>query len=366
MTTYALIPSLEPGTRLLDILNDLTQHDFVCVVVDDGSGANYRSIFDSAPVGTTVLRHERNHGKGAALKTGMTYIKRVCTPDDLVVTLDSDGQHRVEDALACAEKARHCPEALILGCRDFDSPQVPARSRTGNKVTRRVLSLVAGIELNDTQTGLRAFSTQLIPLMLQVVGERFEYETNVLLACERNGIALCEVPIETIYLANNNGSHYRVLRDSLLISRGLLMFAGSSFTSFLADYLLFGLFSIATAALGWVGVMISNVAARVVSATLNYNLNRTLVFRDNRRAAQTAPQYFALAATVLLGNTLVLEALVALGINGMVAKLAVELAFFIVSWSVQNRVIFKQRARVLPGAHTTINPRKATPKRAGN
>ncbi len=107
---------------------------------------------------------------------------------------------------------------VILGCRDFDLPGVPARSVAGNKTTSRMFRLY-GITLSDTQTGLRAIPKRFLSLFTAIEGERFEYETNMLLKMKRRGIAFLEQPIETVYEDENAGSHYNAVKDSWRIFR---------------------------------------------------------------------------------------------------------------------------------------------------
>ena len=123
-----LIPAYEPGQSLLELLRDLSDysfdhngdrdhdsshnlsgshtHDTSIIVVDDGSGPDYATIFDEARSFATVLTHKENRGKGAALKTGLSYIEEHCVPDSVIVTMDADGQHRVADAMKICATGR--------------------------------------------------------------------------------------------------------------------------------------------------------------------------------------------------------------------------------------------------------------------
>jgi putative flippase GtrA len=341
-TTVALIPSYQPDTRLLEVLEALSALGMGEVVVDDGSGMGYRPLFDLAPSGTTVISCVDNRGKGAALKVGLRYIQEHYSADTVVVTVDDDGQHAALDAERCARVAAENPSALVLGCRSFEGEGVPLRSRVGNLVTRLVFKVVSGRRVSDTQTGLRAFSAGLISTLLEVGGERYEYEMNVLLACAGDSVDIAEVPIQTIYEDGNERSHFHPVCDSLLIYRGILKFVGSSFVSFLADYALFGLLSLALAPVGAASVIAANVLARAVSATLNYNLNRRYVFRSDEGVATTAVRYALLAASILAVNTLLLWLLADIvGVPALVAKLCVELMLLVVNWVVQNEVVFR-------------------------
>ena len=239
----ALIPAYEPGALLIDLLHDVRQAGFMAIVVDDGSGSAYSEIFAQASLLSVVLTHEANKGKGRALKTGLIYIEEHFKGDYVVVTLDADGQHRVSDAIRACEAARKAPGTLVLGSRSLGE-NIPVRSRFGNTVTRCVYSLSTGLHVHDTQTGLRAFSSSLIPFLVSVAGERYEYEMNVLLECPRRRIPIKEIGIATIYIDNNSTSHFDAIKDSYRVYKEIVKFSASSFIGFLVDY---GAYSLMTA-----------------------------------------------------------------------------------------------------------------------
>ena len=335
--TVVLIPAYQPGEPLLPLLKAFAGAGCRIVLVDDGSGSTFREIFKNVPEGTRVLTHEKNLGKGEALKTGLAYIRDHFEKDTVIVTADADGQHRVEDAMKICRAAAACPGALVLGSRTFEG-SVPLRSRLGNAMTRIAFRLSAGLRVRDTQTGLRAFHINLLPRMLEIEGSRYEYEMNVLLSFARAGVPILEEEIPTIYIDGNASSHFDTVRDSFRVFREILRFSASSLTGFAVDYLLYSLLLLLTGSLP-----LSNVGARMVSASVNYSLNRNFVFRHREGFARSAFSYFLLAAVILFFNTLVLEFLVThLGAGRMAAKLITELFFFIISWSVQRTFIFKK------------------------
>lgn len=341
MEKYALIPAFNPDARLIALCEALRQLDYRMVVVDDGSDAACAEVFAQAASMAIVLRHAANRGKGAALKTGLRAIREAAQPDDVVVTADADGQHKPADVERVAQAALSRPEALVLGSRSF-SGRVPFRSKMGNRITRVVYQAVAHCRVSDTQTGLRAFSCAQIPLLAEIPGDRYEYEMNVLLQCPRRGIPICEIPIETVYIDENASSHFRPLADACRIYRQLLRFAGSSLAGFAVDYLSFGLLSRLLGGVGPLAIPASNVLARLISATVNFSLNRRYVFHDRGGRGASAARYALLALGILAGNTLVLTALTAgAGINRYLAKLVTEALFFVLSWSAQRRFVFK-------------------------
>ncbi len=335
--SLALIPAYKPDQTLLDILKQLHNEGLRCVVVDDGSGSDYLSLFEQAALYATVLKHDKNKGKGAALKTGLSYIQKHFEKNTVIVTMDADGQHRVADAIRLCEAVRRHPDALILGSRNLKSA-APLRSRFGNSVTRGVYKLSTGREVQDTQTGLRAFFAVQIPLMLNITGDRYEYEMRVLLEFSRKKIPILELPIETVYLNHNSSSHFRTVQDSYRIYKEILKFSASSLIGFAVDYLLYGLLLLITGG----NLLISNVGARIVSSITNYTVNRKFVFHSEKKVVSSAAQYFLLAALILCGNTLILELLVSTcGLNRMLSKILVEIVFFLISWTIQRYLVFR-------------------------
>ena len=332
----ALIPAYMPEPILLDILKQLQADGFHMVVVDDGSGSDYGALFEKASSFAVVLTHDVNQGKGAALKTGLTYIQDNFSHNSIIVTIDADGQHCVEDALKLCKLARQYPDELILGSRKFKG-KVPLRSQFGNTVTRFVYRISTGRKIYDTQTGLRAFHFKLLSEMLPVSGERYEYEMNVLLNFARRDISIREAEIRTIYIEQNSASHFHAMRDSYRIYKEIVRFSASSLIGFLVDYILYSMLLIITAG----NLRISNIGARIVSSITNYVLNRRLVFNSKISVIKSGIRYFLLAAIILFGNTVVLEALVKYcGVHRMIAKILAELLFFTLSWGVQRFFIF--------------------------
>lgn len=338
MKHIALIPAYKPSTFLPELLEQLTELGFEIMLVDDGSGAEYEHIFFECSRYAEVLYHMQNKGKGAALKTGLTYISSHYPKDAVIVTVDADGQHKPDDALAICKLAECNPKTLVLGSRKL-SANAPLRSRFGNTITRFIYRVSTGLDVYDTQTGLRAFGVKLIPELLGIPGNRYEYEMNVLLYCARENIAIREHTIETVYLDNNVSSHFDAVKDSIRIYKEILKFSASSFIGFLVDYTAYSLFLL----LGC-GLTLSNIVARIVSASVNFSVNRKLVFKGNETLLKSLVKYVLLAACILAGNTLVLNLLVNIcGVHQMLSKIMTEIVFFILNWFVQKLVVFRKK-----------------------
>ncbi|HAZ20634.1 MAG TPA: polysaccharide synthesis protein GtrA, partial [Clostridiales bacterium] len=262
--------------------------------------------------------------------------------DGVVLTMDADGQHKVDDAMGVAEQAKETPQVLVTGSRQFVG-KIPLRSRVGNSLTKDVFSIATGIRMQDTQTGLRAFDLSLIPYMLAVKGDRYEYEMNVLLDCSRSHIPIREVPIETVYAKHNPTSHFKVIRDSYRIYKEILRFSFSSLIGFAIDFLLYSIMIVFTRGLVW-SVPIANVTARVISAGVNYYINKKYVFQNQESVVKTAFMYAVLAMGILCVDTLLLQFFVGYLIhNKWISKLLTELVLFAASWRIQRLVVFKKK-----------------------
>jgi len=214
-----IIPALNPTRELIDYIYELLNFNVTeIVVVNDGSMESCKPIFHQIQLiqNCTVLTHERNKGKGRALKTAFEYILKNRNVHG-VITADADGQHSVEDVINIAKKMADVQNGILLGVRDFDQDHVPARSYAGNKITSFLFQLLFKIKLQDTQTGLRGIPIKMLPFLLSLEGERYEYEMNMLIAAAKRKIPIRQIPIQTIYINKNKSSYYHPFKDSLKI-----------------------------------------------------------------------------------------------------------------------------------------------------
>ena len=345
MKTALIIPAYKPAKELLGLLAQFQGNDeFLPVVVDDGSGPEFAPIFDALPASVTLLRHPENRGKGAALKTAFRHVLDNCPQCGLAVTADADGQHRYGDILKVCETAAAHPGALVLGSRKFEG-DVPFRSRFGNGVTRKVFSVASGVSVYDTQTGLRAFDREVMRRFVDIPGERYEYEINMLLTAAQSGIPIIEEWIETVYLEDNASSHFNPLKDSLKIYMCIFKFAASSLLAFVIDYVLVLLFSELTK--GWgsaASLNFSVIAARLISASVNFTVNRKVVFNGNESFGKALIKYAALAVVVLGLNLALMHLLtIRLGWPIPLAKIVVEVLLFCMNFVVQGRFVYRKQ-----------------------
>ena len=345
-----MIPALNPDRKLTNYVRQLANESFrEIVVINDGSPKEYDHIFDeiSAMEKCTVLRHEVNRGKGRALKTGMDYVLKN-HPDCVgIVTGDADGQHRLKDTIRVAKELLRNDNRLVLGSRNFNSPNIPARSSFGNKVTSWVFAAMFGQKLMDTQTGLRGIPLRIVPSMLRISGERFEYEMNMLIECRRKKIEIFEIPIDTVYIDENSSSHFNPIVDSvkiyLLIFRSFFSFIFTSIGCTLLDLALFTLLVrfIIPSDFRY-RILLATAVARVISATVNFIVNKNVVFHKKGHILSSAVKYFCLAVVQMLVSARSVELLVGLlGWHETIVKAIVDTILFVVNYFIQKKLIFK-------------------------
>jgi putative flippase GtrA len=337
-TAAVLIPAYKPDERMLALIDALKARGFIrLIVVDDGCGEGYAPIFRrAAEAGAHVLTHPVNRGKGAALKTGLKHI--LATGACPVVTADADGQHAPEDVEAIARRLGEMPNALVLGVRD--KSRMPARSRFGNTLTCWTLGAVSGLWIQDTQTGLRGLPECALAAFSELEGDRYEYEMSMLLRARQDRMQVEQIVIRTIYIDDNRGSSFHVLRDSVLIYgrllRQLIAFLGSSAVAALIDLTLFTVLHILYPHL----LMVAVVAARAVSATVNYLVNRNLVFRADGNA-RSVVRYYTLAFVMVVLSYLIIRGLSFLHIPAVPAKILGDAALLVFNYHVQRRLVFR-------------------------
>ena len=361
---YAVIlPSLNPSDRLCSVVDSIIAAGFETIIlVDDGSGEEYKAPFRQLEKleSVTLLVHEVNKGKGAGLKTAVEHLLNN-RPDILgAVTADGDGQHLAKDILACAKAEAENPGTLVLGCRDFDLPFIPPRSKKGNKITSNVFRILCGIELGDTQTGLRAIGRDLFPRLLEIGGERYEYETNMLLYLHSDGIPFTQVEIETVYEDNNSCSHFRPVRDSMRIYKLILAhvfrrlfrffkYILSSCASAAVDLLAFWLLHVLLGGLlGNAAVVVCTALARAISSFVNFNLNKNLVFGSKGNYGKTIVRYYILCVLQLCVSAGLVQLLGMLFSTGeswllTVLKAVVDTCLFFISYRIQRAWVFKTK-----------------------
>ena len=344
-----VIPSLDPDDKLHEVIRSVKAKGFSDILlVDDGSAPENQHYFETAEreMGCTVLHHPKNLGKGRALKTAFRWFMENRPDAKGCVTIDGDNQHHADDIAACSEiMLGRKEDALILGCRNFDEDNVPKKSKFGNKCTSFVFKVFCGLHVSDTQTGLRAFPRGIIPQMLEISGERFEYETNMLLACKTEGIPIVEQTIRTIYIDDNATTHFHPIKDSVRVYGMIIKFFISSLLSFLIDqaiYIVSYNFLFKALAEG-ARQFTSATLARILSSLFNFTMNRKAVFKSDAPLGITMAKYYILWGFQLLTSIALVYGLsLILPIKPTIIKPFVDFFLYFVSFRVQQAWVFKK------------------------
>ncbi|HZL55492.1 MAG TPA: glycosyltransferase [Bryobacteraceae bacterium] len=342
LTCAALIPAFEPDSRLTKLVSDLLGEGFRdIVIVDDGSGVAAQQILrDIEGQGIVILRHPKNRGKGAALRAGFEYILGHLPVIQGVVTVDADGQHAAREAAVVARECVRHPGSLTLGVRSFGRDAgsgVPLRSWLGNTFSRMAYGPVMRQPLRDTQSGLRGIPAGLLPWVPRLDGDRYEYETNMLISANRAGIPIHQVPIRTVYEEGNRSSHFHWLRDSSRIYFVVLRFYMSSLAAAAVDLLLFAGFWRLTAA-----YPLSFGVARAASSLVNFAINREFVFRAGNSIAVSLLRYYGLVILIGFTSFGVSRFMIAHGMPVFRTKAGVDTCLSVLSFSISRAFVFRR------------------------
>lgn len=345
-----LIPAYNPDGEFVRVVEGLSSSGFRIVAVNDGSAKGAEFFEAASPKLAKLLVHDRNRGKGAALKTGFAWILENMPDADAVVTADADGQHRPDDVRRVAAETLRHPGALVIGARAF-SGKVPLRSRFGNWWSRWTFFILTRVMVHDTQTGLRGIPRKFLPRMLEIKGDRYGYEMRMLADARYYDEPPVQVPIETVYLADNASSHFHPVRDAVKTQWALFSYCVSSIAAFLIDngvYALCMWLFTRTEYSQQIEVLASIAVARLVSSNLNYVCNRVLVF-NSRASWKSYFEYWGLVLVIAAASWLGTAWISSLaGVHGAwttVVKVVVETVLFAASYLAQKHFIFADRRR---------------------
>lgn len=354
MKVSVILPSYNPGQKLPETIKTLTEAGFDdIIVVNDGSRDDCIHFFDeiSADPHVTVLNHEKNMGKGRALKTAFRFFLDNRKDMTGVVTTDDDLQHSCKDIIACANEME-ASNTAVFGARSFKGDNIPPKSRIGNNITSFTFRFLCGIKITDTQTGLRAIPRDYLPVLLNVGGERFEYETNMLLSMKQNDLAFKELSIETIYNDNNSETHFNPLKDSIKIYAVILKYILSSLSASLIDLIGFTLLNLLLPGNmdNGLRIFLATAVARVVSSAINYTINRKRVFKSSSNLKSSLIKYYILSicqAAMSYGFVylLTLAAGTSQSIIQTLFKMAVDVVLFFLCFTVQREWVFKEKKK---------------------
>lgn len=342
-----LIPSLNPDDRLIKLVDELLAVGFNnIIVVNDGSDEKYNKHFRDIEQKVIILWHSVNLGKGRALKTGFNEYLRRFRDKIGIVTVDSDGQHKVNDIQKVAKKLVEMRNELVLGSRNFNLDNVPFKSKFGNKITRNIFKFLTGLKVSDTQTGLRGIPTEYIRSLMNIPGERFEFEMNMLMEAKENNIDILEEPIETVYIEENKSTHFNPLKDSIKIYAIFFKYIFSSVISFIVDIVIYKiLFDLLNNHMINYAIIIATIVARIISSLVNYKINKNKVFKSSNN--KSIIKYYILCSIQMLVSAILVELIYNLFNQNyeVLIKLVIDSVIFLINFKVQKEWVFRKEKR---------------------
>ena len=337
-----IIPSYFPDERLKNLVKEIRENlNYPIIIVDDGSGIEYKEIFQSILNfrDLFVIHSEKNEGKGDALKKGVRYAKEKYKDTLGYITCDSDGQHTVKDIIKISKEMTKNRESLILGVRSLYSKDTPLKSKLGNYFSSILFYLLTRKRCIDTQTGLRGIPKKYEDIFLKEKGERYDFEMNFLMSMAKRKIDFKEIEIETIYFNNNKGSHFRPIKDSIRIFKGILKYTISSIFSFFIDISLFLILYNFIFIKYDFSAFIATIISRIVSGGFNFTLNQRWVFKSERKKYELI-KYGALFFSQMILSGVGVSLLIKLIDNSALSKVIVDIILFFISYFIQKNIIF--------------------------
>ena len=210
-----IIPTYNNHRTVAGVIRDVLVFTPDVIVVNDGSTDGTDEVLKQFPE-IAVLNNDKNRGKGFSLRKAFAFALE--KGFDYAITLDSDGQHLAKDIPVFLEKIKNEPDSLIIGARNMNVDNVPAKSSFGKKFSNFWITVTTGLKLSDTQSGFRLYPIRKMA-GTRYLSHRFEFEVEAIVKAAWQGIPVTSVPVTVFYPPKNERiSHYRPLTDFLRIS----------------------------------------------------------------------------------------------------------------------------------------------------
>ena len=221
-----IIPAFNPQQSFIRFVQNLFTIDIAkIIIVNDGSDEKYDLIFTELKKfeHCHVIQHDQNYGKGQALKTAFTYILTLNENYQGILTVGAHGQHSLQDVKLLLTMTKVFSVGIVLGVRNFRSPDSTFSTYWGNWMTSLFFEVLFHRKLLDTQTGLRYIAMQELPWLLAVKGERFDYDTNMLVEALKRKCPIFEVEIGTLRVKKNSVIYYDEITNAREIIKQMLL-----------------------------------------------------------------------------------------------------------------------------------------------
>ena len=337
-----LVPAYNPSQAMVSLIEELHRDFKTIIVVDDGSLESSRPYFKMISDKAIVLRHERNMGKGASLKTGFRHILRHYLDAYGVVTVGADGQNDSRDVLRCCQEFMEDRTTTVYGCRDFlNDEDISSDSKLSNEITCHITRLYKGIDISDTLTTLRVFPIEILDQLVTVDGHRFDYDVNVVFRLIELGVSIKEVLVDVKPVNTKGTFSLNGILDTVKLYLVFLKFCMSSICCYVLDIVLFTLFKYILVEIS-VGFYIieATILARVISGTTNYCINR-LVFKTKNEVKSSGRRFLILWICQMCLSAFFVSAISALSPYSLVViKMIVDFFLFLASYQIQRKWVF--------------------------
>lgn len=198
MLKVASIPAFNVEEKIADVIKRALNYVDIVVVCDDGSSDQTAEI--SKEEGATVIKHQKNLGKGAALQSLFKYAREINA--DIMVTIDGDGQFLPEEMDKLMTPIEKDQYDVVIGYRFDNSKEMPKYRMVGNKMLDRVTKIASDLPFRDTQSGFRAYSKKAIET-INFVSNGFGSDSEILIDAFKKGLKITEKKITVLY---NTGS----------------------------------------------------------------------------------------------------------------------------------------------------------------
>ncbi len=220
-TVLAIIPAYCEGRFIGQVVRKVLDYLQAVLVVDDGSADNTTTEAEAA--GAKVIRHSKNLGKGAALKTGLDYAASIGAA--FFLFLDGDGQHDPSEIPVFIDAINRSDFDLVVGNRMRNLESMPLIRRWTNQFMSWQIGRICKIPIPDSQCGFRIARKELLPVLM-APSNRFEFESESIILAAQQGFRLGFVPIRTIY--TDQHSKIRPLRDTMRYLRLIFKYRNTS------------------------------------------------------------------------------------------------------------------------------------------
>lgn len=337
--TFALIPAYNPGNVIKQVVKQTQKYIKNIIIVNDGCDAENTEIIKSLQqADVNILTHTENLGKGYALHTGIEYA--IKQDADVLVMLDSDGQHNPQELPKFIEFSQLHDFQLVVGVRT-EIEKMPFRSKIGNIAMAKIFNLLYGQKLHDTQSGYRMMSKEFAQFFLKNIDSgRYETEMKMLMVAAKNNIKINQIPIQTQYIDGNSNSKFRPVIDSLRVLGSFAKYSGVGFLSFLIDY---GLFLTFTYVFG-LYFLTAHIFARICSSSFNFIANKRFVFQHKHSVIRALLKYMiAVAISISISSALLLLFVKLFAVKVPLAKIMAEALTFLTNYFVLKHFVFKSK-----------------------